>query len=96
MKMNTSLRAIRKYLFRVGVAFDILVNVILGGHINQTFSARNYEWRRNGKLNLVWLIDLIVFWDDDHCMNSWLFWRLKVNARKFGKKNVEYIKGSKQ
>jgi len=93
MKMNISLRAIRKYLFRVSVAFDILVNVILGGHINQTFSARNYAWKKDGKPNGVWLIDLIIFWDHDHCMNSWSYWVTKSDRmRKLNKPNVEIIR----
>lgn len=93
LKMNISPRAIRNYLFRVGVALDILFNVITGGHINQTFSARNYVWKKNGKPNLVLLIDLIIFWDKDHCMNSWLYWLTKSNrVRKVNKPNVEVVR----
>lgn len=82
---------IRKYLFRVGVALDIFVNVLLGGQINQTFSARNWQWKRDKKPNVVWLIDLIIFWDSDHCLHSWLWWKTKAPTRKFGKPNVERV-----
>lgn len=71
-----------KYLKRVAIALSILVNVILGGPSNQTFSARNYGWKRLQKLNIVWLIDFIVFWDQDHCMHSWIFWHTGRSIRK--------------
>lgn len=67
---------------RVGIAISILLNVILGGSSNQTFSARQYERKRLDKKNIVWLIDAIFFFDDDHCMMSWLFWRTHKDIRK--------------
>ena len=82
---------VRKYLVRVGVSLDIFINVLLGGHINQTFSARSWQWKKNGKPNIVWLIDLIVFWDPDHCMHSWLYWKTKKATRKFGRTHVEVV-----
>lgn len=63
-----------KYFQRVGTSISILLNVILGGHSNQTFSARNYERKRQGKANLVWIIDRIFFWDTGHCLHSWSYW----------------------
>ena len=63
---------LRKYFKRVGVSLSVLFNVILGGASNQTFSARQYEWKRDGRRNLAWLIDTVVFFDRDHCMMSWL------------------------
>lgn len=68
------------YIRRVGIALSVLLNVILGGYSNQTFSARNYEWKRQGKPNIVWLIDgifLHVFSDANHCMNSWSYWVIR-------------------
>lgn len=70
------------YLKRVGIALSILLNVILGGYSNQTFSARNYAWKKTGKLNLVWLIDFIaekLFNDKDHCLQSWAYWYTRKN-----------------
>lgn len=45
------------YLMRVGIALSVLLNVLLGGQSNQTFSARNWGWKREGKANLVFIID---------------------------------------
>jgi hypothetical protein len=63
-----------KYFQRIGIAISVLFNVILGGYSNQTFSARNYGWKREGKPNLVWLIDVIFWFDPDHCLQSWTYW----------------------
>lgn len=68
------LKRIGKYIQRVGIALSVLLNVILGGYSNQTFSARNYGWKREGLPNLVWLIDILFWFDPDHCMNAWLYW----------------------
>ena len=65
---------IGKYFQRIGIAISVLFNVILGGYSNQTFSARNYGWKRDGKPNLVWLIDIIFWFDMNHCMQSWSYW----------------------
>lgn len=65
------------YFVRVGIAVSILINVMLGGHFDQSFSARNYEWKKSGHLNLVWLFDLIFFFDKNHCLCSWTYWILK-------------------
>jgi hypothetical protein len=71
-----------KYVTRVGIALSVLLNVILGGKSNQTFSARNYHWRTKGKLNIVWLIDRIFWFDPSHCFNSWVYWKTAKNIRK--------------
>jgi hypothetical protein len=67
------------YLARIGIAISVLVNVLLGGHSNQTFSARNYQWKREGRYNLVWLIDSIWFLESDHCLHSWSYWIIRHN-----------------
>ena len=63
------------YIKRVLIAFSVLVNVILGGMNNQTFSARNWQWKRARKLNLVWLIDLVV--GKGHCSECWVYWKTR-------------------
>ena len=66
-----------KYLKRIGIAISVLLNVLLGGESNQTFSARNYGWKKENKVNIVWFIDFIalrIFRDADHCLNSWVYW----------------------
>ena len=64
-----------KYLDRVVVALSVLLNVILGGASNQTFSARNWHWKKNNKANLVWAIDLIL--GKDHCAECWVYWKVR-------------------
>lgn len=61
-----------QYLKRVGVAFSVLLNVLLGGGSNQTFSARNHSWKRQGKFNLSRPIDFLF--GKDHCLMSWVYW----------------------
>ena len=69
-----------KYCERLGIALSVLFNVILGGPSNQTFSARNYAWKKAGKPNIVWLIDAIFFWEPDHSLLSWLFWIVRKDV----------------
>lgn len=63
-----------RYLQRVGIALSVLLNVLLGGYSNQTFSARNYAWKKQGLPNIVWLIDAIFWIDPDHCLQAWSYW----------------------
>lgn len=64
---------VTRYMFRVRISLSVLFNVILGGHVNQTFSARNYQRKKDGKFNLVRLIDFIF--GDKHCVISWVYWK---------------------
>lgn len=70
-----------RYFSRVGTAVSVLLNVLLGGSSNQTLSARNYELKRSREPNIVWVIDILFFWDKDHCMNSWLYWFLRKDVQ---------------
>ena len=74
------LKRVIKYFERLGIATSVLFNVILGGPSNQTFSARNYAWKKDGKPNLVWLIDAMFFWEPDHSLLSWLFWIVRKDV----------------
>jgi hypothetical protein len=65
----------RSYFHRLGVAFSIFVNVLLGGKSNQTFSATQHERMRNRKWHLCWLINFISR-NDEHCMESWVKWKI--------------------
>lgn len=69
-----------RYINRISIAFSILINVIFGGRNNQTFSARNWHWKRSGKPNLVGVIDLIFFWEKNHCLDSWVKWTIINNS----------------
>lgn len=64
-----------RYIVRVCTAFSVLCNVILGGSLNQTFSARNYQWKKDDKHNIVWLIDKVI--GKDHCLECWVYWKLR-------------------
>jgi hypothetical protein len=65
----------KQYFFRVGIALSMLFNVLLGGSIGQTFSARQHEAKRNGKRNLSLLVD--AFCGESHCMRCWAFWKVR-------------------
>lgn len=67
----------KHYFQRIGIALSVLLNVILGGSSNQTFSARNYQWHREGRFNLVKIIDIIWFLEENHCMHCWSYWILR-------------------
>ena len=66
-----------RYTFRVFTALSVLLNVLLGGSLNQTFSARNWQWKKDKKLNIVWLIDLTF--GKDHCSECWVWWKTRKN-----------------
>jgi hypothetical protein len=70
----------------VSIAISVLLNVLLGGYSNQTFSARNYEWKKQGRRNIVWLIDRLFWFDTDHCLHAWLFWKTTKDFRNITKK----------
>jgi hypothetical protein len=71
-----------KYLYINAISISILINTLTGGKAHQTFSARNWQNRRDGKLNLVWLIDFLVRRDRDHCLQCWVRWKLGDNYEK--------------
>jgi hypothetical protein len=73
------------YIKRCGTAFSVFFNVIFFGESNQTFSARNWHWKRNSKPNIVWLIN-VAFNDSHHCMESWVYWKVRKD---FGSKTKE-------
>ena len=70
------MKKIEKYFARLFTAFSIMLNVIAGGKSNQTVSARQYERKRRGKFNAVYVIDRFFFWERDHCLESWVKWEI--------------------
>jgi hypothetical protein len=79
----------KDYFKRLGIAISVLFNVFLGGPSNQSFSARNYGWKKEGKPNLVFLIDFIakkVFNDPNHCLEAWVYWYTRKNLESKGLK----------
>ena len=63
------------YFYNVGIALSILTNVVLGGEPHQTFSARNHQRRREGRLNVAPLIDKAL--GNHHCLECWTNWILR-------------------
>jgi len=59
------------------------------GAENQTISAKNWDLKRNGKFNFVFLIDPIFYLiDKDHCFHSWIYWKYKKDLRTLKKKHL--------
>lgn len=59
----------KPYLIRIGDALSQMINVVLfNGHPNESISGR--AWRTQS----VWykLIDFVLWFDKDHCLNSYL------------------------
>jgi hypothetical protein len=64
-----------RYLKRTLTAMSVLINVLLGGQNNQTFSARNYQWQKEKKPNIVYFIDLLL--GKGHCVECWAYWKVR-------------------
>ena len=64
-----------RYFIRVGIALSVLVNVVLGGESNQTFSARNWQWSKDCRPNAVWLIDKVL--GVGQCVQCWVYWKVR-------------------
>ena len=57
------------------IAIDQLANTILGGYADETLSARAWRTENKGKLFGKFfrpIIDIIFFWDPNHCYESYL------------------------
>ncbi len=67
------------YAMRMLIATSILINVLTGGPSNQTFSARNWGWKKVGKPNIVWVIDILL--GAQHCAVSWAYWTVRREKR---------------
>ena len=64
------------YFKRIVIATSILFNVIIGGGLNQSFSAAQWERKRRGKWHVVWLLDAIFYKEIEHCMEAWVKWQI--------------------
>jgi hypothetical protein len=53
----------------------MLFNVATGGELYQTFSARNHQWKREGRWNICPVIDALT--SKDHCKRSWAYWYVR-------------------
>ncbi len=73
----------RNYVHQVLVALDQLLNALLNGWADETLSSRAYRAELNGTY---WgritrpLIDLIFFWQADHCAGAF---RAEIRRKHF-------------
>ena len=62
----------RRYLKQVLIAFDQLINALLGGWADVSLSAHAWRQHLEGKRNWPYLlIDAILFFDGNHCRTSY-------------------------
>lgn len=63
-----------QYLLNLGIAVDQLFNVLFGGWPDETLSAVAHRYAPYSmRWNIVRkLLNLIFFWQDDHCLDSYL------------------------
>lgn len=65
----------KEYLLNNATAFDQLANTLLGGSPDETLSARAYRNEQQGKLLGRFfrpVIDLLFWFDENHCYKSYL------------------------
>lgn len=64
-----------RYISNLLTALSVLLNVALGGDISQTFAARNWQRKKDNKLNMASAIDTIM--GRDYCAKQWAFWKVR-------------------
>lgn len=59
-------------LKQVLIAFDQLINTIIGGYADETVSARAFRCRKKSQAwsNTKSVIDFVFFWQNDHCFTA--------------------------
>jgi hypothetical protein len=70
------MKSLKLYLYNNLISLSIAFNTLTGGQPYQSFSARNWDRKRNGEKSFVFIIDKILFFDPDHCMNCWIHWKI--------------------
>ena len=72
------------YCIRVFTMTSCVFNALLGGVAYQSFSVRNWEWKRQRRYNIVFIIDKLL--GQGHCLNSWVSWKIaRDNIKKLRK-----------
>lgn len=68
------------YLLRILWCLDVLVMVILRGHLGETLSSCSYRMHRDKRFwgFLMPMINTLIFWEPQHCYNSYLADRTRV------------------
>lgn len=69
------------YFARIGIALSVLLNVILGGKSNQTFSARNWDLKRRKKPNMVNCIDNVCVYVISPTINFFLTYVIRTDTK---------------
>jgi hypothetical protein len=61
------------YWLNLAIAADQLFNALVGGHADETLSARCYRnrWKAYGWWLLYQFINALFFWQHDHCFQSY-------------------------
>lgn len=60
------------YPHKVGLAFDQLLNALMGGMPDESVSAHAYRWHRDGKRSWPYrVINAMFFWQKDHCKSAY-------------------------
>lgn len=57
--------------FQVLVAIDQLLNTLIGGMADETLSARAYRRYLRGKPWCARIINIIFFWQENHCKEAY-------------------------
>ena len=57
--------------FQVLIAIDQLFNTLLGGYADETISSSAHRRKLKGKPLLSKLINLLFFWQADHCKDAY-------------------------
>lgn len=66
---------------QVLIALDQLINALHGGWADETISSRAYRLRHRMPYRLYrFVIDLLFFWDADHCRQAYESERLRMQA----------------
>lgn len=71
---------------QVLIAFDQLINALLGGMADETLSARAHRQHRKGYSTARNAINALFFWQDDHCGMAY--------ASEFARKHLPFIYSS--
>lgn len=72
---------IKRYLIQLLIAIDQLINVLLFGYADETLSSRAWRSYEKGKIfGKIFkpLIDTLFFFQKNHCYESYLFERRKM------------------
>lgn len=92
------LKTITEYLFNILIVFSQLLNTILGGTPDETFSSRIYslDVNHNKYKNIRKLIDLLFWFDEDHCKTSNQAFKQRARERLFLNQGKRYGNRNRQ